>query len=92
MPTTANEHLHLGYWVDIGKKKISIAKEICRLISLYISPSQNHKEFNTYLDNLESNLETVSFSNPFLTILMVTLTLNALVGILKTTVQPKVRN
>ena len=28
------------------------------------------KEFNTYLDNLEFNLETVSFSNPFFTILI----------------------
>ena len=72
--------------------EFSIGKKICRLISLYGSPSQNRAEFNTFLDNLESNLETVSFSNPFLTILMVTLTLNALVGILKTTVQPKVRN
>ena len=50
--------------------EFSIGKKICRLISLYRSPSQNQEEFNTFLDNLESNLETVSFSNPFLTILI----------------------
>ena len=50
--------------------EFSIGKKICRLISLYRSLSRNHEEFNTFLDNLESNLETVSFSNPFLTILI----------------------
>ena len=50
--------------------EFSIGKKICRLISLYRSPSQNQKEFNTFLDNLESNIVTVSFSNPFLTILI----------------------
>ena len=48
--------------------EFSIAKKIFRLISLCRSPSQNQEEFNTFLDNLESSLETVSFSNPFLTI------------------------
>ena len=50
--------------------EFSIRKKICRLISLYRSPSQNQEEFNTFLDNLESNLETASLSNPFLTILI----------------------
>ena len=40
----------------------------CKLKNLYRSPSQNQEEFNRFLDNLESNLETVSFFNPFLTI------------------------
>ena len=42
--------------------EFSIGKKICRLISLYRSPSQNQEEFNTFLDNLESNLETESLS------------------------------
>ena len=50
--------------------EFSIGLKICRLISLYRSPSQNREEFNTFLDNLESNLETASLSNPFLTILI----------------------
>ena len=50
--------------------EFSIGKTICRLISLYKSPSQNQEEFNTCLDNLESNLKTVFLSNPFLAILI----------------------
>ena len=50
--------------------EFSIRKKICRLVLLYRSPSQNQKEFNTFLDNLESNVESVSLSNPFLTILI----------------------
>ena len=58
---------HLQKCLNIG---FSIRKKICRLILLYRSPSQNQKEFNTFLDNLESNVESVSLSNPFLTILI----------------------
>ena len=50
--------------------EFSIGKKICRLISLYRSPSQNQEEFNRFLDNLESYLETASLSNPFSTILI----------------------
>ena len=48
--------------------EFSIGDKICR--SVYRSPSQNQEEFNTFLDKLEPNLETISFSNPFLTILI----------------------
>ena len=50
--------------------QFSIEEKICRLISLYRSPSQNQEEFTTFLDSLESNLETASLSSPFLTILI----------------------
>ena len=50
--------------------EFSTEKKICRLISLYRSWSQNQEEFNKFIDNLESNLETVSLFNPFLTILI----------------------
>ena len=50
--------------------EFSIGQKICRLILPYRSPSQNPEEFNTFLNNLESNLQTVSFSNSFLTILI----------------------
>ena len=50
--------------------EFSIGKKICRLISLFGSPKRIQEEFNTFLDNLESNLETVSLFNPFLTILI----------------------
>ena len=47
----------------------STGKKICITISLYTSLNQNQEEFNTFLDNLESNLETASLFNPFLLIL-----------------------
>ena len=34
----------------------STGKKICVIISLYTSLNQNQEEFNTFLDNLESNL------------------------------------
>ena len=40
--------------------EFSTGKKLCRLISLYRPPSQNQEEFNKFLDNLESNLETAS--------------------------------
>ena len=58
---------HLQEYLNI---EFSIGKKICRLISLYRSPSLNEEEFNTLLDNFESNLETVSLFTPFLTILI----------------------
>ena len=50
--------------------EFSIGKKICRLILLYRFPSQNQEEFNGFLDNLESYLETASLSDPFSTILI----------------------
>ena len=50
--------------------EFSMVKKICRLMSLYRSPTQNQEEFNTFLDNLEFNLQTAFLSNPFLTILI----------------------
>ena len=49
----------------------SIAAHNFIKVSLLIAYNSIDKyEFNTFLDNLESNLETASFSNPFLTILI----------------------
>ena len=45
--------------------EFSMGKKICRPISLYRYPSQNQEEFNTFLDNLESILETASPFNSF---------------------------
>ena len=87
LPTKVLNMKRLQECLDI---EFSIEKKICRLISLHRSPSQNQEEFNTFLDNLESKLETAYFSNPFLTILIGDF--NAKCAILKTTVQLKVQN
>ena len=46
--------------------EFSIGKKIYRLILLCRSPSLNQEEFNTFSDNLESNLETAFLFNRFL--------------------------
>ena len=46
--------------------EFSIGNKICRLISLYRYPSQNQKEFTTFLDNLESAYRLYPFPIPFL--------------------------
>ena len=45
------------------------------------SLGQNQEELNTFLDNLQSNLETVALCNPFLTILISDLTLNEIIDL-----------
>ena len=56
------KHLQECLNIDI---EFSIGKKICRLIWLYRSPSQHQEEFNTFLANLNSDLETVSLFDSF---------------------------
>ena len=67
LPLNVLNMKHLQECLNI---EFSIGKKICRLISLYRSSSQIQEEFNTFLDNLEFNLETASFSDLFLTVLI----------------------
>ena len=49
--------------------EVSIANKICRLIQLYRSPSQKQDEFQELKSNLEMNLDALSTTNPFLTVM-----------------------
>ena len=49
--------------------EIMIGNKICNFITLYRSPSQNQDDFQTFIDNLEMNLETLAQRNPFLVVL-----------------------
>ena len=62
--------LNMKYLQECLNTEFPVEKKTCRSISLYRSPSQNQEKFNTFLDNLESNLEIVILFNPFLTILI----------------------
>ena len=62
--------LNMKHFQECLNIEFSMVKKICRLMSLYRSPTQNQEEFNTFLDNLEFNLQTAFLSNPFLTILI----------------------
>ena len=54
--------------------------KLCNLISLYRSPRQSMKEFETFVKNLDLNIEFIFNKNPCLTVL-VTLMLNHITGI-----------
>ena len=48
--------------------EITTDGKLCTLICLYRSPSQNMEEFETFVKNLELNLESIFNKNPYLTI------------------------
>ena len=47
--------------------KITFDGKLCNLICLFRSPSQNMEEFETFVKNLELNLEFIFNKNPYLT-------------------------
>ena len=48
--------------------EITIDGKLCNLICLYRSPSQNMEEFETFVKNLELNLEFIFNKNPYQTV------------------------
>ena len=50
--------------------EISFAGKVCNFISLYRSPYQSHNTFETFVDNLELNLDTIADKNPCLIVIL----------------------
>ena len=50
--------------------EIKIADKICNFISLYRSPSQSKDEFESFADNLELNLDSIIYRNPYLIVVL----------------------
>ena len=50
--------------------EITVDGKLCNLISLYRSSSKNMEEFETFVKNLELNLEFTFNKNPYLTIVI----------------------
>ena len=48
--------------------ELQIGPKICNFISLYRSPSQAADNFDSFLDNLKSNLDTMTDNNHFLVV------------------------
>ena len=46
--------------------ELTIGGKVCKLLTLYKSPSQNRDEFEKFLDNLELNFDHMADKNPFL--------------------------
>ena len=50
--------------------EIKIADKICNFISLYRSPSQSKDEFESFADNIELNLDSITQRNPHLIVVL----------------------
>ena len=50
--------------------QMKIGEKLCNFIALYRSPSQSQDNFETFLKNLELNLDTILANNPFLTVVL----------------------
>ena len=50
--------------------EIKIAGKACNFISLYGSSSQSKDEFESFADNLELNLDSNAFRNPYLIVIL----------------------
>ena len=50
--------------------EIKIKDKLCNFISLYRSPNQSQDDFESFINNLEYNLDSVMVNNPFLTVIL----------------------
>ena len=50
--------------------EIKIKDKLCNFISLYRSPNQSQDDFESFINNLEYNLDSVMVNNPFLTVVL----------------------
>lgn len=57
--------VNINYLNECIRFEIKIGNKLCSFIILYRSPSQSQDEFETFLDNLELNLESSLQTNPF---------------------------
>ena len=50
--------------------EIKIIDKLCNFISLYRSPNQSRDDFESFINNLEYNLDSVMVNNPLLTVIL----------------------
>ena len=58
--------LNIQYLEECINFEISFAGKVCNFISLYRSPNQSYYIFETFVDNLELNLDTIANKNLYL--------------------------
>ena len=50
--------------------KIKIKDKLCNFITLYCSPNQCQDDFESFINNMELNLDSIMTNNPFLTVIL----------------------
>ena len=58
--------LDIQYLNECINFELKIGDKLCTFVALYRSRSQSQDNFETFIDNFELNLETLSRKNPFL--------------------------
>ena len=61
---------NIQYLQECINFKMKIGEKLCNFVALCRSPSQSQNEFETFVKNLELNLDTISANNPFLTVFL----------------------
>ena len=60
---------NINYLHECINFEIQIKDKLCNFISLYHSPNQSQDDFESFINNLEYNLDSVKVNNPFLTVI-----------------------
>ena len=58
--------INIQYFQECINFDLIIGDKLCHFITLYRSPKQSHDEFNSFIKNLELNLDKATTYNPFL--------------------------
>ena len=61
---------NIHYLQECINFEIKIKDKLCNFISLYRSPNQSQDDFESFINNLEYNLDSVMVNNPFLTVVL----------------------
>ena len=62
--------VNINYLQECLNFEVKIVNKLCNFISLYRSPSQSQDNFETFIDNLELNIDEIAARNPFLIVIL----------------------
>ena len=62
--------VNINYLQECLNFEVKIGNKLCNFISLYRSPSQSQDNFETFIDNLELNIDEIAARNPFLIVIL----------------------
>ena len=62
--------VNINYLQECLNFEIKIGNKLCNFISLYRLPSQSQDTFETFIDNLELNIDKIAARNPFLIVIL----------------------
>ena len=62
--------LNINYLQECICFDLKIGSKLCTIVSLYRSPSQSANEFDHFLNKLNLTMESITQTNPFLTVVI----------------------